>query len=198
MSKFTYNRRRLGVSIVRPIFLVLVLFELITYSFLLYFDLVQLRSRVLYIPLITNGIFILVAALAVLGTLRYVKKILLLYFIWCLLHIIWIILCLLTSLHMIKLDHGLPATEEVLDSSNSPSEILSEIAQWFLSTPIPYAYSMGWQLSKPLGIEAHTLVLIVLVWQFVIITLSGIFALLVRRAYLAEQRSWDDLDNWAV
>ncbi|KAK9766953.1 hypothetical protein K7432_003583 [Basidiobolus ranarum] len=98
---------------------------------------------------------------------------------------------------MIKLSN--PSSAQLVPNSGGiPSEVLSDIAQWILSTPIPYGYSMCWQVGHSLKIGAHTAVIIMLAWQLVIVTTSGIFAQLVRRAYLAEQRNWDGLDNWAI
>ncbi|ORX97416.1 hypothetical protein K493DRAFT_406943 [Basidiobolus meristosporus CBS 931.73] len=110
----------------------------------------------------------------------------------------WIVLCILTSLHLIRIHRTYAGPDYPTNSNNVTSEVLSDIAQWFLSSPIPYGYSMGWQISHSLKVEAHTVVVAMLAWQFVIVATSGVFALLVRRAYLAEQRNWDGLDNWAI
>ncbi|ORX94564.1 hypothetical protein K493DRAFT_373575 [Basidiobolus meristosporus CBS 931.73] len=66
---------------------------------------------------------------------------------------------------------------------------------WFRSTPIPYGYALAWHLQRLTNASLHTSLMIIYSWAILLSVATGILSMLVRRAYLTEQRHWDDLDN---
>ncbi|ORY03772.1 hypothetical protein K493DRAFT_345947 [Basidiobolus meristosporus CBS 931.73] len=199
-----FNRKKsVEIAVTRRILMCLLGGEQIIGVFLLYFDLAVPALERPYISIVTNILTIGMCGLDMYGSLRYIKRILLLYSVWCVLFTLWIVFCALTSLSVIHV-------------SSYTQDIAQMDEHLFISIPIQYAHALVWNLHISIKVSLLTSLSLIYV-SMLILAVSGrvcsftapqtkvtslshqiataVLSIIVRRAYLMEQRLWDDLDN---
>ncbi|KAK9767321.1 hypothetical protein K7432_002982 [Basidiobolus ranarum] len=182
-----FNKKKsIEITTTKRILIGVLSVELITLLLLLYFDLRHAKSPFPYIPVVANMLSIVICAVNIYASLRYIKRILLLYSLWCVFYVLWIVFCILTSMHVIKI-------ESYNQETSTKPWISDEDA--FESIPIQYGLSFAWYLHFLLKTSALTSLLLVYILEIILTIATAILSILVRRAYLIEQRHWDDLDN---
>ncbi|KAK9764987.1 hypothetical protein K7432_007034 [Basidiobolus ranarum] len=183
------SKKSIDITTTKRISISVLSIELITLLLLIYFDIYHAGSQSLYVSITANILLISMCVANIYGSLRYVKRILLLYSLWSILHILWIIFCILISVRVIKI------TSYAQDASETQLVSQDSYESWFRSTPIPYGYSFAWHLQHWLNISVLASLMIIYVWEIMLSIATAILSMFVRRAYLIEQRHWDDLDN---